>query len=140
MAGRLRQGKIRMSVLSQISRALVAEDNFVLAVELQNELSDLGCPESVIASRVESAILALKVGVQFAILDVELAGEPCTELAERLVTFGVPFIYFSGYVREDFPELPSAPWVNKPASAGEIAAAISAAVQQSPLSRMTPSH
>lgn len=79
-----------MSVLSQISRALVAEDNFVLAVELQNELSDLGCPESVVASRVESAILALKVGVQFAILDVELAGEPCTELAERLVASRVP--------------------------------------------------
>lgn len=133
-------GKIRMSVLSQISRALVAEDNFVLAVELQNELFDLGCPESVIACRVESAILALKVGVQFAILDVELAGEPCTELAERLVASGVPCIYFSGYVREDFPELPSAPWVNKPASAGEIAAAVLAAVQRAPRPFLTSSH
>lgn len=129
-----------MSVLSQISRALVAEDNFVLAVELQNELSDLGCPESVIASRIESAILALKVGVQFAILDVELAGEPCTELAERLVASRVPFIYFSGYVRADFPELTSDPWVNKPASAGEIAAAILAAVQQAPHISLTSSH
>ncbi|MGV3576386.1 MAG: hypothetical protein ACO1O4_14770 [Devosia sp.] len=129
-----------MSVLSGISCALVAEDNFVLAIELQNELSDLGCPESVIASRLESAILALNVGVQFAILDVELAGEPCTELAERLVAAGVPFMYFSGYVREDFPELPSAPWINKPASSGEIAAAILAAVQQALHPSLTPSH
>ncbi len=117
-----------MSVLTQISRALVAEDNFVLAVELQHELFDLGCPEAVIACRLDSAILALKVGVQFAVLDVELAGEPCTELAERLVASRIPFIYCSGYGREDFPELPKAPWVNKPASAGDLAAAISAAV------------
>jgi DNA-binding response OmpR family regulator len=129
-----------MAVLSQISRALVVEDNFVLAVELQSELFDLGCPESLIACRVENAILALNVGVQFAILDVELAGEPCTELAERLVASGIHFIYCSGYVREDFPELPNAPWINKPASAGELAAAISAAVEQGPHLSMTSSH
>lgn len=128
-----------MSVLTHISYALVAEDNFVLAVELQQELFDLGCPEAVIACRVESAILALKVGVQFAVLDVELAGVPCTELAERLVASGIPFIYFSGYGREDFPELPTAPWVNKPASSGELAAAISAAVAQHPPRRAIPS-
>lgn len=128
-----------MSVLTHVSRALVAEDNFVLAVELQQELFDLGCPEAVIACRVDSAILALKVGLQFAVVDVELDGEPCTELAERLVASGIPFVYFSGYRREDFPELPSAPWVNKPASAGELAAAISAVVAQHNAHRATAS-
>lgn len=119
-----------MSVLSHISCALVAEDNAVLAAELQNELLDHGCAEAVIAYGVDSAIQALKDGMQFAILDVELAGEPCTELANLLVASGVPFIYYSGYRPDDFPELPRAPWVNKPASTGELAAAIAAAVAQ----------
>ena len=119
-----------MSILSTISRALVAEDNFVLAVELQDELFELGCPEALIACRLETAILALKVGVQFAVLDVELAGEPCTELAQRLAASSIPFIYFSGYEPEDFPQLPIAPWVGKPASSAQLAAAISAAVTQ----------
>lgn len=117
-----------MTVLNHISRALVAEEDFVLAVELQQELFGLGCPEAVIACRVDGAALALKVGVQFAILDVELAGEPCTELVESLVASGIPCIYCSAYGPEDFPELPNAPWVNKPASADALAAAISGVV------------
>jgi hypothetical protein len=71
------------------------------------------------------------MGVQFAVLDVALAGEPCMELAKRLVTSGTPFIYFSGYQPDDFPDLPSAPWVNKPAADGHLLAAISAALAQS---------
>ena len=120
-----------MSVLSQISHALVVEDDVVLALQIQDFLTDLGCAETVIAPRLDKAILALNVGVQFAVLDVALAGEPCTELAERLVTAGTPFIYFSGYRRDDFPDLPSAPWVNKPAADGHLLAAISAALAQS---------
>lgn len=119
-----------MSVLSHISRALVVEDDAVLALQLQDFLTDLGSPKTVIAPRLDKAILELNMGVHFAVLDVALSGEPCTELAERLASSGTPFIYFSGYQRDDFPDLPSAPWVNKPAADGHLLAAISSALGQ----------
>lgn len=117
-------------VLSHISPALVVEDDVVLAMQMKDHLTDFGCPETVIATRVEKAFVALNAGIQFAVIDVSIAGEPCNELAKRLVVSGIPFIYFSGYQPGDFPELPAAPWVSKPASEEQLLEAISTALAQ----------
>lgn len=117
-------------VLSHISPALVVEDDVVLAMQMKDHLTDLGCPETIIATRVEKAFVALTAGIQFAVIDVSIAGESCNELAERLAMSRIPFIYVSGYQPGDFPELPAAPWVSKPASEEQLMEAISTALTQ----------
>lgn len=90
-------------VLSYNSPALVVEDDFLLAMQMKDYLADFGCHETLIATRLEEAFLALSAGIRFAVIDVSLAGESCNELAAKLAVAGIPYIYVSGYQREDFP-------------------------------------
>lgn len=120
-------------VLSYNSPALVVEDDFLLAMQMKDYLADFGCHETLIATRLDDAFLALSAGIRFAVIDVSLAGESCNELAAKLAVAGIPYIYVSGYQREDFPDLPPAPWVSKPASEAHLREAISTVLAQSPL-------
>ncbi|CAN7618716.1 hypothetical protein [Devosia sp. LjRoot3] len=117
-----------MSILSHVSRALVVEDDYLLATQMQDFLSAFGCEEVITASRVNTALHAVNVGVRFAVLDVSLGGEPCDHIARRLSADVIPFIYVSGYQQEHHPELPLAPWVAKPAIERNLLEAISSAL------------
>lgn len=120
-----------MSVLSKISSALVVEDNILLAGQMREFLTELGCQETRVATTLEKALLEIDCGIQFAVLDVAIKDDGCSPLADRLETLGIPSIYFTGYRRQDFPDLPGAPWVCKPASETELLAAVTEALGQS---------
>ena len=79
------------------SAVLIIEDEFFIAMDLEQCLRDLGHEDIVIASSLQQATawLALNTPVA-AILDISLKDGSCTSLARMLVGREVPFIVSSG--------------------------------------------
>jgi CheY-like chemotaxis protein len=79
-------------------RVLVAEDEALVALQLEDMLADLGCAIIGPASRVGQA-LELLTGelVDAAVLDLNLAGELVYPVADALASRGLPYIFATGY-------------------------------------------
>jgi two-component SAPR family response regulator len=96
---------------------LVAEDEFVLALELESTLRDLGCvllgPTSSVA---ETLGLLTERRPDVALLHVSLADGLVTPVAEALAAAKVPFVVMTGYDRSGLkaPLLHEAPYLGKP--------------------------
>ena len=79
-------------------RVLVVEDEFILALALEDILIDEGCVVVGPFSRVSEALAAAtEEQVDLAVLDVNVAGEKVFPVAEVLDDRGVPFILLTGY-------------------------------------------
>ncbi len=79
-------------------RVLVVEDEPVVAMCLEDILESLGCVTVGPAGRLaEGLALAQAGGLDAAILDINLAGERSTAIAEALERQSVPFAFASGY-------------------------------------------
>lgn len=102
-SGEVAPRQLRMSVLSKISSALVVEDNILLAGQMREFLTELGCQETRVATTLEKALLEIDCGIQFAVLDVAIKDDGCSPLADRLETLGIPFIYFTDIGGRIFP-------------------------------------
>jgi CheY-like chemotaxis protein len=88
---------------------LVVEDEMLVAMLLEGMLRDLGY-RVIKAARVAKALgLVASEVIDFAILDINLAGEPSYRVAEQLRLRGVPFVFASGYdpnsLRADFHDI-----------------------------------
>ncbi|MEM9755112.1 MAG: HWE histidine kinase domain-containing protein [Pseudomonadota bacterium] len=82
-------------------RALVVEDSFLVARLAQKMLRSAGFGRIDIAATVEEALSSLaRNPVDFCLLDLNLRGDPSTEVAERLQQLGVAFAFASGYATE----------------------------------------
>lgn len=98
-------------------RALVLDDNLLLAVELSETLTRLGVTETETVGTVADALSSLAATrPDFAVLDMNLGDETSGTVAERLTDLGIPYIFSTGY--GDAPGLrhllPSAPVIEKP--------------------------
>jgi CheY-like chemotaxis protein len=84
---------------------LVAEDEFLVALVVEETLQSLGCkvlgPFSALA---EASAAAESEPIDAAVLDINLGGEMVYPLAERLHRDGIPFIFTTGYAVADLPE------------------------------------
>lgn len=108
-------------------RVLVVEDEFLVALGLEDNLRSLGYAvvgpfSSLAAARTAAAVER----VDAAILDVNLAGEPVYPAAAILADRGIPFIFCSGYtgsvrVPQEFADVPR---VAKPYTSRAIADAL----------------
>jgi DNA-binding response OmpR family regulator len=109
-------------------RVLVAEDEFLVALLLEEELNSLGCLILGPYTTVSRATRASNVeDFDLAILDINLAGELVYPLADDFTTRGVPFLFLSGYGSADIPErFRSTVRVAKPYEPSALAAAITA--------------
>jgi CheY-like chemotaxis protein len=108
-------------------RVLVVEDEPVVAMCLEDMLEGLGCQTVGPASRlVDGLALAEQEELGAAILDINLAGERSTPIAEALRRRGVPFAFASGYgaVPEGFGE--HVRLIEKPYRDADIDAALKA--------------
>lgn len=77
---------------------LIVEDEALVAMLIEELLSDLGHEVVAIGGRLDQALrLARETPVDFAILDVNLNGERTYAVAEVLRERGVPFIFATGY-------------------------------------------
>jgi CheY-like chemotaxis protein len=79
-------------------RILVVEDEWVLAMMLQDMLAELGHTVVAIASKLKDGlVMAEKGDFDFAILDVSLDGEMSHPIAEVLDRKGMPYVFATGY-------------------------------------------
>jgi CheY-like chemotaxis protein len=86
-------------------RILVAEDEFLVALVVEETLQSLGCtvlgPFSELA---EATAAATQEPIAAAVLDINLGGEMVYPLAEHLHRHGIPFVFTTGYAITDLPE------------------------------------
>lgn len=82
-------------------RVLVAEDEPVVAMELQEVLTKLGCevlgPATTVEEALSLATAELERGIDAAVLDVNLHGRTIYAVADTLARRGVPIVYATGY-------------------------------------------
>lgn len=87
------------------ARVFVVEDEFLLGMALKEDLQAAGCvvlgPFQSLARAREAA---RREQFDFAILDINLAGEPVYPLADELIARGMPLMFLSGYGAADMPE------------------------------------
>jgi CheY-like chemotaxis protein len=110
-------------------RILVAEDNVLAAMEVEQVLKDCGCEPVGPVATVEQALrLAREERLDGAVLDVNLRDRAVFPVAEELVRRGVRMIFATGYENSyHFPEhLAGCARLRKPYSGHELRRLMSA--------------
>jgi CheY-like chemotaxis protein len=105
-------------------RVLVAEDEAVIALDLEGTLHALGCSvRNAVASGAELLELVRRERPDVVLLDLGLLDGFAGPLAEALRAEGVPFVLSTGYPTEllDDPALRDAPVLRKPYERSELA-------------------
>jgi CheY-like chemotaxis protein len=97
-------------------RVLVVEDEYLVALLLEEDLRSAGCtiagPYTTVAA---ARAAALEESPGLAVLDVNLNGEMVYPLAEQLADRRIPLVFLSGYDIGHFPErFRATPRVGKP--------------------------
>jgi CheY-like chemotaxis protein len=103
-------------------RALVVEDEGSVALLIEGMLEDLGCEVAAsVATLAEALTAATDKSFDFAVLDVNLAGELVFPVAEVLRGRQLPFLFSTGYGRMGVPEtFKGCEVLNKPFMMGEL--------------------
>jgi CheY-like chemotaxis protein len=84
--------------MAKALRVLVVEDEAIVAMLIEDMLTDLGHQTVAVAGRVVQALDAAQSSdLDLALLDVNLSGERSDEVARALVARGVPVIFATGY-------------------------------------------
>lgn len=108
-------------------RVLLVEDSYFAAVDVQRKLEQLGCRVvGPVPSLREGLELASRESITAAILDINILGGSSAEIAELLLSRGVPFFFISGYTSPScLPErLKNLTKVQKPVHAQVLAATV----------------
>src|SRR3954451_1278855 len=108
-------------------KVLVVEDEFMIALDLEQALRDHGYSVLGPAASAGDALGLLELErPDAATLDVRLKGGRVTPVAERLAAAGIPFVLLTSCGEGELPEpaLRAAPRLGKPCDAGRLRAAI----------------
>jgi len=97
-------------------RVFIAEDEFLVAVMLEQDLRSLGCQ---VVGPFTSLALAIQASrredFDVAVLDVNMNGEMVYPLADELLARGRPFLFLTGYGTANLPErYRASPRLSKP--------------------------
>ena len=85
-------------------RVLVVEDEYLVALEVENALLDAGCIVIGPFASVRDALAAAQVEtIDVALLDVNVAGEMVFPVAYLLEAVGTPFLFVTGYGKAILP-------------------------------------
>jgi CheY-like chemotaxis protein len=88
---------------TQAPRVLVAEDEIIVALFIEDVLAEFGYRVAGVVSRLDEA-MEHPADYDLAVLDVHLNGKPVFEFADRLAAEGTPFIFATGYGERGIPE------------------------------------
>ncbi len=102
----------------RLPRALVVEDEALIAMMLQMFLEELGYTVEEMASNIQDAVRAASEGnFEVAFLDVNLNGEKTSAVPKALQERNIPFAFVTGYGAHEFlADYAEAPIVTKPFS------------------------
>ena len=112
--------------MGQACRILVVEDEMIVALFIEDLVTDLGYDIAGVVSRLDDALSRVgEGGFDLAILDVHLAGKEVFPFADALAERGIPFIFATGYGGRGMPErFRDRPTLQKPFRPDELAEAI----------------
>ena len=104
-------------------RVLVVEDEMMVSMLIEDMLSDLGCVVVGPAARLDEAVALVNAGgIDCAVLDVNLGGQPIFPLADLLREKGRPFAFATGYGDAGLREVDrGSPVLQKPFREGDLA-------------------
>jgi DNA-binding response OmpR family regulator len=112
-------------------RVLVVEDELMIAMLVEDMLTELGCVAVGPAHALDVALdlARTELGLDAALLDVNLGGQPVYAVADALREKGVPAIFSTGYGDAGLRDIDrGAQVLQKPFRAGDLAAALNAAL------------
>jgi CheY-like chemotaxis protein len=104
-------------------RVLVVEDEMMVSMLIEDMLSDLGCVVVGPAARLDEAVELVNAGgIDCAVLDVNLGGQPIFPLADLLREKGRPFAFATGYGDAGLRDVDrGSPVLQKPFREGDLA-------------------
>jgi CheY-like chemotaxis protein len=112
-------------------RILVVEDEMMIAMLVEDMLSELGCSVVGPAHALDTALDLVRTegGLDAALLDVNLGGQPVFAVADALRAKGVPAIFSTGYGDAGLRDVDrGSPVLQKPFRAGDLARALNQAL------------
>ena len=111
-------------------RVLVVEDEYLIAILIEEILEAAGCIVMGPIPRLREALDAVEHDdYDAAVLDVNLAGERINPVADALSERNVPFLFVTGYGANALPgEHAQRPHICKPFRMGELIGALSGVV------------
>ena len=114
------------------ARVLVLEDEAIIALDIEGILTDAGLAVLATLASCANALEWLDGNdADVALLDMHLLDGSCEPVARRLAEKGIPFVVFSGDSETDEtldPIFRTGIWLEKPAPADRIVAAVRAAL------------
>lgn len=118
---------------STACRVIIVEDEPILALSLEDMLTELGYVVIGLATRIEKALTLARCGeFELAILDINLAGTTSFPVADILRDRGKPFIFTTGYGAQGVGEAYlGTPLLTKPYSLRELDQMLSKTLAQS---------
>jgi CheY-like chemotaxis protein len=107
-------------------RILIIEDEVLVAMHLEDLLTEMGHQVVGSATRLNEAIkIAQEDDIDFAVLDVNLAGTPSYPVADILRERGIPFVFTTGYGSEGVADgYRNEPTLQKPYAPEDLGRAI----------------
>jgi DNA-binding NtrC family response regulator len=109
------------------ARVLIVEDDFLIALELEEILREAGATEVSQCRTLAEAMRRIPAGDHsVAILDFRLGRDSTLPVARELSCHGVPFVFYTGQMDAGpiLAEWPDCTIVSKPAPASTIVAAL----------------
>jgi CheY-like chemotaxis protein len=116
------------------SRILLVEDEVLIAMLLEDYLTELGQQVAGHADSVDAALALLASGpaIDFAFLDLNLRGDSVDPVADALAARGTPFCIMTGYGAAGVAAYPDGPILTKPFDLASVRNAISRALSRAP--------
>lgn len=111
-------------------RILVVEDDLMIAMLIDDVLKEAGCEVVGPVPRLAPALQAASTErLDGAVLDINLAGELVSPVADRLIERGVPFLFLTGYGWHMLPDrFHARPLVTKPCRQDMLLAELARAI------------
>lgn len=107
----------------KMQRALIVEDNYVVAMENKRWFEEFGFEEIVTVTSVSAALEELENHkIDFCMLDVNLRGNISKPVAEKLTELKVPYIFATGYGSEghELCQEFDTPFLTKPVNINQV--------------------
>jgi len=114
------------------ARVLVVEDEFMIGLDIGQQLASAGYEVVGLATSVAKA-LRLEPRCDVAVLDVNLGGETCEPVAQKLRASGKPFVVLTGYSADTLQSsFSDATILMKPPCIADVVAAVRACTDAMP--------